>query len=291
MLVITGASGQLGRAVAAEVAARRGGEGLVLATRSPAAVADAIPGAEARRADFGDPASLADAFAGADGVLLISTDDIADRATGQMAAIDAAKAAGVGHVWYTSMLSPEPGNPAIIAPSHWATEEHLRASGVDHTIVRAGFYADFQVYEAAASAASGEFVHNRGRGRCAYLTRADIARTLAALLVAGGRAGETLSLTGTESLDAVELAARYAEVAGRPVEPVEIGDEELLEALGGSTEGHNQYGARLTVSIGQAIRAGLLDLVTDTVRELTGSAPEPLEAVLARHAAAIRQRG
>jgi len=283
-LVVTGASGQLGRAVANEVAALRGsGTGLVLASRNPAALDAAPAGAEVRRGDFGDPASLAAAFSGADRVLVISTDDIDGRASGQIAAIDAAKAAGAGHILYTSMLSPVAGNPAIIAPSHRATEEHLRASGVAFTILRAGFYADFQAYEAAAALASGQLVHNRGAGRCAYLTRADIARAAAAVLVAGGHEGETLDLTGTEAYDAPALAAAYAAVGGRPVEAVEVADDELLELLGGSAEGHNQYGARLTVSIGQAIRGGFLDVVTDTVARLTGAAPESLESVLSRH--------
>jgi len=290
MLVVTGASGQLGRAVAREAAALRGGgTGLVLATRDPAALADGPAGAEPRRADFGDPGSLAIAFSGADRVLVISTDDIDGRAAGQIAAIDAAKAAGARHILYTSMLSPVPENPAIIAPSHRATEEHLRSSGVAFTILRAGFYADFQVYEAAEALASGRLVHNRDAGRCAYLTRADIARAAAAVLVGGGHEGETLDLTGTEAYDAAGLAAEYAAVGGREVEAVEVGDAELLELLGGSAEGHNQYGARLTVSIGQAIRGGFLDVVTDTVAALTGSAPEPLSSVLARSAETLRR--
>ena len=288
-LVVTGASGQLGRAIAGEVAALRGSRaGLVLASRSPSALDGAPAGAEARRADFGDPASLATAFSGADRVLVISTDDIDGRAAGQIAAIDAAKAAGVGHILYTSMLSPVPENPAIIAPSHRATEEHLRASGVPFTILRAGFYADFQVFEAAEALASGRLVHNRGGGRCAYLTRADIARATAAVLVGGGHEGETLDLTGTEAYDAAALAAEYAAAGGRAVEPVEVGDEELLDLLGGSAEGHNQYGAHLTVSIGQAIRGGFLDVVTDTVAELTGTAPESLGSVLARNVEVLR---
>lgn len=291
-LVVTGASGHLGRAVAGEVAALRGsGAGLVLTSRSPSALEGAVPGAEARPADFGDAGSLATAFSGAERVLIISTDDIDGRAAGQVAAIDAAKAAGAKHILYTSMLSPTVENPAIIAPSHRATEEHLRGSGVAFTILRAGFYADFQVFEAAAALASGRLVHNRGAGRSAYLSRADIARAAAAVLVGGGHEGETLALTGTEAFDATSLAAMYAAIGGREVEAVEVGDDELLGVLGGSADGHNQYGAQLTVSIGQAIRGGFLDLVTDTVTELTGVAPESLESVLARNVGVIRPPG
>jgi len=291
-LVITGASGHLGRAVAAETAALRGGgTGLVLASRSPAALDGLVPGAQPRHADFGDPESLATAFSGAERVVIISTDDIDGRAAGQIAAIDAAKAAGAAHILYTSMLSPVPENPATIAPSHRATEEHLRDSGVAFTILRAGFYADYQVYEAADALATGRLVHNRGGGRSAYLTRGDIARAVAAVLAAGGHEGRTLDLTGTVAYDATGLAASYAAAGGREVEAVDVSDDELLELLGGNADGHNQYGARLTVSIGQAIRGGFLDVVTDTVAELTGTAPESLESVLARNAGALHPTG
>jgi NAD(P)H dehydrogenase (quinone) len=290
VLVITGASGKLGMAVARHVAALRGGgAGLVLATRDPAAIDGAIPDAVVRRADFGDPAGLVEAFAGVERLLLVSTDDIAHRAAGHLAAIDAAVAAGARQVLYTSMLSPVPANPALIAASHRATEEHLRGADVAPTILRAGFYADFQVFEAAAALADGRLRHNQGTGRSAYLTREDIARSAATVLAEGGHEGETLELTGTEAFDAAGLARRYAEAGGREVRPEEIGDEELLNLLGGDADGHNQYGAQLTVSIGQAIRGGFLDIVTDTVRDLTGTAPEPLESVLARHADALRR--
>ena len=254
----------------------------MLATRTPAAFTGAEPETDVRRADFTDPTTLADAFVGVDRAVIISTDDIDGRARGQIAAIEAARAAGVRHILYTSMLAPVPANPAIIAPSHWATEEHLRNSGTDYTILRAGFYADFQVFEAAAALASGTLVHNRGDGRCAYLARDDIARAAAAVLVGGGHEGETLDLTGTEAFDAPALARLYSEIGGHEVTPQAESDDAMLGLLGAGSEGHNQYGARLTVSIGQAIRGGFCDLVTDTVAQLTGRAPDPLGAVLAR---------
>jgi NAD(P)H dehydrogenase (quinone) len=259
----------------------------VLATRNPTALEAAVPGADVRAADFTDPSTLTHAFAGVERAVIISTDDIAHRAQGQIAAIEAASTAGVKHILYTSMLAPGPVNPAIIAPSHWATEEHLRSSGMAYTILRAGFYADFQVFEAQAALASGTLAHNRGEGRCAYISRDDIARAIAAVLVEGGHENATLDLTGTEAIDVPALARLYSEIGGRVVVPRSLDDEAMLELLGASSEGHSQYGALLTVSIGQAIRGGFLDIVTDTVAQLTGRAPEPLVSVLARHAGSL----
>lgn len=289
-LIVTGASGHLGRAVSADLARLRGsGAGIILTTRHPETLVDAVPGADVRYADFADPATLVPAFTGGTRMLLISTGDLRTRADDQIRAVDAARAAGVQHVVYTSMLNPDPGNPAVIAPSHRATEEHLRRSGLAHTILRAGFYAEFQAFEARDAAASGRLVHNRGAGRCAYISRQDIARAAAAALAEGDRDGQVLDLTGTARWDATALADLYSKALHTRIETVDIGDDELLAVLGGATDGHNQYGARLTVSVGRSIREGFLDVVTDAVETLTGTRPLPLDAVLETMLSALRR--
>lgn len=290
MLIVTGASGHLGRAALRHLLGRVADPGrIVLATRDPAAVADVAPGAHVRYADYDRPATLRAAFDGGTGLLLISATDIAVRAGQHAAAIDAARAAGVGHVIYTSMLSPGPDDPALISESHRATEEYLRSSGLAWTILRCGLYADFQVFDATAALSSGRLVHNQGSGRCAYLPREDIARSAAAVLAGDGHDGAIYELTGPESLSAADLAALYASVGGRPVEEVAVSDEDLLRSLAGDVdEGHVQYGAALTVSLGQAIRGGHFDRVTQTVEDLTGSAPGSVEAVLLRHREALQ---
>ncbi len=280
-LVVTGASGRLGRLVAEHLIALRGGTtGIVLVSRRPEEVAAQFPGVLTRHGDFRDPDSLLEAFTGAERVLIISGVALDTRAQEHATAIESARRAGAGFVAYTSMLAPTEGNPALIAPSHRATEEHLRGSGLDHAVLRAGFYADFQVYEAAEAIRTGRVVHNRGTGRSSYLPRTDIARAAASVL-AEGRGG-IFELTGTRSLTAADLAAVYADVGGRPIETEDVDDDTLFDALAGSGDGHSQYGARLTVSIGQAIRAGYLDVVTDDVARLTGRAPEPIEETVAR---------
>lgn len=292
MLVVTGASGHLGRATLSHLLAKLDGSSqVILATRDPAALADLAPGPLIRHADFAKPSGLRDAFAGGTRLLLISATDIAVRARQHADAIDAARAAGVRQVIYTSMVSPGPDNPALISESHWATEEHLRASGLAWTILRCGLYADFQVFDAATALASGRLLHNQGSGRCAYLPREDIARSAAAVLAEDSHEGATYELTGPAALSAADLAALYGSVGGGPVEAVPVSDGELMRSLAGdaSDEGHVQYGAALTVSLGQAVRGGQFDRVTSSVQDLTGTAPGSVENILRWSEHSLRQ--
>src|SRR5918997_1273665 len=134
-IVITGASGQLGRRVTDELLERVAPSDLILVTRTPDSLAEyAARGAEVRAGDFTDPSSLHAAFAGGGRMLLISTDAIGARVQHQRDAIDAAVAAGIRHVAYTSIVNPEPGsNPAAAVPDHRATEDELRESGLEWT--------------------------------------------------------------------------------------------------------------------------------------------------------------
>lgn len=264
----------------------------MLASRSPEALDGLVAGASARFADFDRPDTLRQAFAGASRLVLISTSRVENRGSQHAAAIDAARDVGVEHIIYTSMLSPGPQNPALISESHWSTEEHLRASGLAFTILRFSLYSDFQVFEAAEALASGRFVHNRGAGGCSYIARSDCARVAAAVACGDGHEGVTYELTGPERLDADALASLYADAGGRPVDAVPVSDDELLALLSGgsSSDGHVQYGAALTVSLGRAIREEHFGAVTTTVQELTGTEPRSVASLLADSADFLQPR-
>src|SRR5499427_9907926 len=162
-LAISGASGQLGRRTAELVLAQSEPSDMILATRTPHALADfAARGADVRHADFDEPSSLRDAFAGAERLLLISATDLERRVAQHRAAIAAAEAAGVRRVVYTSGSKPEPPNPAAVAASHYATEQALAASGLAWTVLRNSLYADYQVTEALRAIETGVLAHNRG---------------------------------------------------------------------------------------------------------------------------------
>ena len=158
-LVITGASGQLARRAAELVLESVPPERLILVTRSPSALAAfAARGVDVRRGDFGEPEALRRAFRGGGRLLLVSATDLSQRTRQHQAAIEAAGAAGVEHVIYTSGLAPEPPNPAVVAASHYATEQALRASGLAWTILRNSLYADYQLPEATQAIATGALV-------------------------------------------------------------------------------------------------------------------------------------
>ncbi|MBN9549659.1 MAG: NmrA family NAD(P)-binding protein, partial [Alphaproteobacteria bacterium] len=145
-LLVTGASGHLGRAVinhlldTFKVPAAR----IIATTRTPANLADlAALGVSVRAADFDDQASLAKAFQGADRALVISTNELmiqGKRREQQLAAVSAAGKAGVAHILYTSLPNPEPGSPILFAPDHYDTEQAIKASGVPYTMFRNGWY-------------------------------------------------------------------------------------------------------------------------------------------------------
>lgn len=290
-LVITGASGQLARC-AAELVLDDGSAELVLVTRSPGALADlAARGAEVRKGDFDEPDALARAFAGGERMLLVSTTDLARRVEQHRAAIEAAAAAGVGHVIYTSVVSPSPDNPAAVVPSHLATEQALEASGLRWTFLRNSLYADYQVAEAVRCLASGRLVHNRGDGAVAYVAREDCAAAAAAVLLSEGHEGKAYDITGPEPLTAAELVRLYAEVGGRPVEEVRVDDEQLIEGMvgAGGDDDHLRFGAELVASFGRAIREGWLGACSTAVAELTGRQPRTLREVLEAHVDELRQ--
>jgi NAD(P)H dehydrogenase (quinone) len=288
-LAISGASGQLGRRAAELVLAQHAPRNVILATRTPAALADlAARGADVRYASFDEPASLRSAFAGAERLLLISANDLQRRIAQHQAAIDAAKTAGVCHVIYTSGTKPAPPNPAVVAPSHYATEQALAASGLAWTVLRNSLYADYQVAEAKRAAETGSLVHNRSTGRVAYVARADCAAAAAAVLLQGGHAGVVHDITGSEKYSAVELAALYGELSGRRVEARAIDDAAFISGLVGDSaaDDHLRYGAELLASFGRAIREGYLEACSDAVVKLTGHRARTLGEVLAPHVSA-----
>lgn len=282
-LVITGASGQLGRLAAGHALARVEPARLILVTRRPDQLADlAARGAQVRFGDFDDPASLRSAFEGAHRLLLISAVDLSRRVVQHRAAIDAAVSAGVRRIVYTSMISPAAPNPAAVAPSHLQTEEALRRCGVDWTLLRNSLYADYQAPEARQAILHGSFLHNRGTGRIAYVARNDCAAVAAAVLTSSGHENVAYDITGPRTYDAAELASLYAKLGGRSVDAASVDDETFIAGMlgNGGGDGHARYGAELVASFGRAVREDYLSACTTMVDELADRPATTLETVL-----------
>jgi NAD(P)H dehydrogenase (quinone) len=288
-LLITGASGKLGRRAAELVLDRDDRPEVILVTRSPDAVADlARRGATVRFGDFADPASLPSAFAGAERMLLISTHEVgAERVATHLAAIDAAREAGVRHVVFTSFVNPTVANPAGVAPDYVATEDHLAASGLEWTFLRNAAYAEWQIPDGRAECfpecnwalETGVLRSNRGDGKVAYVSREDCAAAAAAVLRGGAEhAGRAYDITGPELIGESQLAELYAQIGGRAVATEPVSDAQYIEGL--VAAGVPQFVAGLLSSFNVATRLGALEALSTAVTDLTGRPPTTLAAVL-----------
>ncbi|MDQ1498070.1 MAG: hypothetical protein QOD57_3580 [Actinomycetota bacterium] len=282
-VIVTGASGKLGRMVAENLMDRLPPAELVLVSRHPEALRDlSARGADVRYGNFDEPHSLSDAFAGGDRMLLISTDAVGHRFTQHRAAIDAAVATGVGHVVYTSHPHPGAGNPlGQVAEEHGETEEMLHDSGITWTVLRFGTFAELQVQPAALAVAAGKLVTNGGAGRIVPISRRDCAEAAAIVLTTSGHGGKTYEITGPESLSQSDLAAIYGEVSGRSVKVVPIGDKMLVMGL--VLHGTPRPVARAIADFGRAVREGFFDVVDPAFEGLCGRPPASLREVLIPH--------
>jgi NAD(P)H dehydrogenase (quinone) len=282
-VVVTGASGHLGRLVTEELLERVPASELVLVSRHPDALSDLqARGATVRRADFDEPDSLVPAFSGGDRMLMISTLAVGRRVPQHRAAIEAASKAGVQHVVYTSFPKPVADHPVgPIATEHGETEELLHASGLDWTVLRNATYAELQVPPGALAIAGGKLYTNAGEGRLVSVSRRDCARAAAAVMTTDGHAGKTYDVTGEEALSQTELAGLLSEVSGRAVELIPVGDKMLSWGL--TRNGAPKPIARAIVAFGKAVREGYYDVVDPAVTTLTGAPPRSLRDVLIAH--------
>ena len=273
-VVLTGATGKVGGEVARllapvhDVDLRLVGRSLERAPR--------IEGAELVRAEFSDAAACREAFAGADALLLVSAGEAADRLDQHRTAIDAAVAAGVGHVVYTSFLGAAPDAAFTLARDHGATEQMLRDSGLGWTFLRDSFYADVLLdFAGTERVIRGP----GGTGRCAFVARRDVAEVAAAILRDPAPwTGHTLDLTGPESVSLAEAALQMIRATGEEYEYV---DETLAEARASRAPyGAPDWQVEAWISTYTAIRDGELDVVGDGVGKVLGRSPRPLgEAV------------
>lgn len=235
-IVVTGATGQLGR-LTVEALLRRGvpAAGIIATGRDIAGIKDlADRGVVVRRADFADAGSLAEAFAGADKLLLVSASmPVADRLANHRRAIDAAVAAGVSLVAYTSMLRADT-SATILAPTHSGTEEYLRDREVPSVLLRNGWYLENYTSQLPAVLQSGTVIGAAGQGRISAASRADYAEAAAVVLTTEGHAGAVYELGGDEAFTLAELAAAISAATGRRVTYTDLPVSELVQVLAGA---------------------------------------------------------
>lgn len=285
MIVITGATGQLGRLVIAELLKSVPAAQLVAVVRTPAKAADlAALGVTVRRADYSEPASLAAAFQGASKVLLISSSEVGQRLPQHRAVIDAAAAAGVGLLAYTSLLRAD-SSPLALAGEHRQTEALLAASGLPHVVLRNGWYTENYLAAMPAALQHGVLLGSAGAGRIASAARADYAAAAAAVLSSDGHAGKVYELAGDDAYTLDQLAADISRQSGQPLRYQDLPQADYEAAL--LQAGLPAGLASLLADSDAAAARGGLDSDRHDLSELIGRPTTPL-ATLVQAALAAR---
>ncbi|RFA10926.1 NAD(P)-dependent oxidoreductase [Subtercola boreus] len=273
-IVVTGATGQFGRLTLTHLLSRGIAPADIVAAGRNAEKVDALKSLGVRTAviDFSDPATLASAFEGGDTLLLVSGSDVGGRLQQHRNAIDAAKAAGVSRIVYTSAPRAD-STDLILAPEHKATEEYLRASGVPFTILRNNWYTENYASTLSQVAETGVYAASTGEGRVASASRSDYAEAAAVVLTTDGHEGAVYELSGDTAWTGTDFAAILSDVLGRDVRFESLSTDAHTAALlaAGLDEGTAGFVAGLDANIA----TGALDKSSDDLSSLIGHPTTP----------------
>jgi len=279
-LAITGATGQLGRLAIAALKARGLEEPIVALARDPAKAADL--GVEVRRADYREPESLAAALQSIDRLVLISASEFDDRAGQHRNVIEAAKAAGVKHLVYTSILKGL-DSPALIAEDHKATEKEIAASGIPATILRNGWYTENYTGSLDGALAAGAMIGSAGDGKLSTAARADYAEAIAVVLTEPGHVGKIYELAGDTAYTHAEMAAEVSKIAGKAIPYNDLPEAEYRGVL----ESFGLPGPVAAILADADARAGDRGSLFDDSRTLSGLIGRPTTPMAETVAAAL----
>jgi len=288
-IFITGAAGHLGGKVIEHLLSRGVAPGrIVTGSRDPAKLAGlASRGIAVRKADFDDVAGLTESFAGAGTVLIVSTDALTPdgrRLRQHRNAVEAAVAAGVQRLAYTSL--PEPTkSPLSFASDHFRTEEALAATGLPVVLFRNGWYQENLFMGLPHALKSGHWYTAAAGGKTSYAARDEIAEAIAVALANPPAGSHTYTLTGSEAFTVEEIAAMARKATGRPLEVIEVTDEQFVAGL--ASAGLPDFLVPVLASMEVATRSGSLGIVTGDLADLIGRTPKPLATFFPENAEAL----
>lgn len=274
LIGITGATGHLGRlTVEALLDAGVEPSDIVAIVREPARAGDlAERGVQVRQADYSDPSTLPAALAGIENLLLVSGNEMGQRVAQHTAVIDAAKAAGVRRVVYTSAPRADVSE-LLVAPEHRATEQALIGSGLDHTILRNNWYFENYTAQLPQYLEHGVVLGATEGKRIAAAARADYAAAAAAVLTQNGHAGAIYELAG-DGFTLDELAAAITEISGTTVVHRDVSGPDPVAAL--QAAGLDAGTAQFVAAIDAGIARGELEGDPADLARLIGRPPVPL---------------
>ncbi len=268
-IAITGATGHLGKLALAAITAR-GGSAIALA-RDPAKAAGL--GGEVRAFDYSKPDAAA--LKGVETFVLISSNDFNDRFGQHRRAIDAAKAAGVKRVIYTSLLRADT-SPMQLAADHKATEDYLATTGLATTMLRNGWYTENHTGSLGGAIAAGAMIGSAGSGRFSAAARADYAEAIAATAIGAGHEGKVYELGGDQSYTYAEMASEVSRLTGKSIGYNDLPAEAyagILQSFG-LPEGFAKVLADSDVQAGK----GALEENSKTLSRLIGRPTTPMAA-------------
>ena len=284
MIVVTGATGRLGRAIVeklVELVPAHGGVGASVRDPEKAASLSAL-GVRVRRGDFADPQSLRQAFEGATQVLIVSSNARAsggDPLAQHRSAIEAARAAGARRIVYTSHMAASASSAFPPMLDHQATEAMLKQCGLAWTALRNGFYAASGIALMGDALRTG-LLETPVDGKIAWTAHADLAEAAAAILADEGRYdGPTPPLTGSQALDFADLAGIASELLGKPVHRETLPDEVLRAKI--VARGAPEAAATMLLGLYAASRNGEFATVDPTLGQLLGSSPTTMRELIA----------
>jgi NAD(P)H dehydrogenase (quinone) len=280
MIIVTGATGKLGRRIVEHLLERVPADRLGVSVRDPRKAQDlADRGVRVRPGSFDDPASLVHAFEGAEQLLLVSLDRVGEECvTGHRAAIDAAVKAGVGRILYTSQMGAALDSRFQACRDHARTEDLLRATGLPWTALRNGFYAASALRFLESARHTGD-IALPADGPVAWTGHDDLAEAAAAILAEEGRfEGPTPPLTGAAALDFDTVAEIASQATGRPFTRTAVPDGAFRDQA--LAHGAPAPIADLMLSIFAAARHGEFTAVDSTLAELIGREPATFGALL-----------
>ncbi|MCZ4122253.1 SDR family oxidoreductase [Streptomyces sp. H39-S7] len=278
-IVVTGATGQLGRLVIDELQGRVPADRVAAVVRDADKAADlADRGVELRIADYSSPQTLKAAFHPGDTVLLISSNDLHGRVAQHTAVIDAAKEAGVARLAYTGVLGG-PEADFLLASAHRETEELILASGVPYTFLRNGWYTENYTGQLATVLEHGAVVGSARDGRIASAARQDYAAAAAAVLAGDGHENTAYELSGDTAWSLAEYAAEVARQTGREVVYTDLPAEDFRAVLTGS--GMPAEFAEIFADVDDAISRGRLAVTTGDLARLIGRPTTPFTVTVA----------
>jgi NAD(P)H dehydrogenase (quinone) len=269
MIVVTGASGQLGRLVIEELKQRVPAARIVAAVRTPEKAADL--GVEVREADYDRPETVKSALAGATKVLLVSGVD-PHRVRQHATVVDAAKEAGAV-VAYTSGIKADT-TETLLAADHRATEEYIKAAGVPYTFLRNNWYHENYAQSITLAPQLGAVYGAAGDGRIASASRADYAAAAAAVLAGEGHEGKVYELGGDTAWTLAELAAEIAAVTGKEIAYQNLPKDDYAGVLAGA--GVPGPFADILADVDVNIAKGWLADTPGTLSELSGRPTQPI---------------